>query len=205
MKLQEQLRSAGACEEAREWAEDFTSAQKAWDACERGDWMLWAVGKSIYSDPWTDGRKPLLACALDCALTVKHLWPNKQKDKIGEAVKALRLWIKGKATTDQAVEARRQLDAACDADSAASAAAYDADSAASAAAYAAYAAASAAAYAAYAADAASDASAYASDASAYASYASDAASDASRAKTLAKCAKIVRKHFPKPPTTKGRK
>jgi len=39
------LQSINACGEAIRWASDFDNAQAAWDACERGDWMLWLLGK----------------------------------------------------------------------------------------------------------------------------------------------------------------
>jgi len=28
-----------------EWCEQFPDLQQAWDACERGDWMLWLLGE----------------------------------------------------------------------------------------------------------------------------------------------------------------
>ena len=40
------LKRAGACREAVEWAGQYPTLQAAWDACERGDWMLWWVGLS---------------------------------------------------------------------------------------------------------------------------------------------------------------
>ena len=43
LKLSKVLLRLGACQEAREWAEDFSDGQAAWDACPRGDWMLWLL------------------------------------------------------------------------------------------------------------------------------------------------------------------
>src|SRR5205085_3388088 len=193
------LTSIEACREAVEFAERFDNEQTAWDSCPRGDWMLWLLGRINKSTPWSDGRKPLLGCTLECAETVKHLWPEKQKDKIEEAIATLRRWIAGTATKEEAQAARRSL---CDADAAdaayaADAAAYAADAAdadtadaaadaADAATYAAYAAAYAA-YAAAAADAANAANA-AADA-AYAAY------TAARIKNRKQCAAIILKHF----------
>ncbi len=170
MRFQDKLLRLNACSDAVAWAKGFTSAQEAWDSCERGDWMLWILGRTINCDKWTDGRKPFLSCAMDCAETVKHLWPKSQRKRIGAAMHTLRKWIDGTATTEQATAARHELYAAANAAHAAAAA--DAD-AAYAAAYATCAAAEDATYAAYA---------------------------AARSRNLAKCADIIRKHFTKPPT-----
>ena len=168
------LNGLRACSSAVKYASQFPTLQKAWDACERGDWMLWLVGKQITSKPWSDDRKPLLACALDCAETVSHLWGAETK----RSVDVLRKWIAGDATVKEAQEARRSLYAA-------SAAAADAAYAAAAAA-AAYAAADAA-YAAYAAAAAAAAAAAYADA------------DAARKRNQKQTADIVRRHYPKAP------
>ena len=39
----ERLRKIGACEEACNWADQYTSAQKAWDACDNPSFMRWAL------------------------------------------------------------------------------------------------------------------------------------------------------------------
>jgi hypothetical protein len=103
------LQALGACSEAVEFAEGFNSLDEAWQACERGDWMLWFVGETIGCEPWTEGRKPLLACALDCAETVRYLWSPLQTKAIAAFVSVLRSWIDGKATTEEAREARNGL------------------------------------------------------------------------------------------------
>src|SRR6185312_14287196 len=97
------------CGEAKRWLRDYDDPAKAWAECQRGDWMLWLIGKQITSPPWSDDRKPLTACALDCALTVRHLWPESQREVIGAAVETLQAWCRGAATTDQAKEARQVL------------------------------------------------------------------------------------------------
>ncbi len=35
------------CDEAVRWALRFPTAQEAWDACERGDWMFWLLEKLL--------------------------------------------------------------------------------------------------------------------------------------------------------------
>jgi hypothetical protein len=185
MKLTDKIKQYHPCGEAVKWLSSYDDPQTAWNECQRADWMLWLLGNQITSPPWSEDRKPLLSCCLEMAETVKHLWPVDYKDRIGSAIVALRRWIEGDATIEEAKVARSNLYdyAYADAD-----AAYAADAAAAAAAYvdaadAAYADAADAAYAAYAAYTA-------------ATYAADAAAGS---KSLSVSADIVRKHFPSPP------
>ena len=140
--------------------------------------MLWLLGKWA-GDPESDSRKKLVLATCECA-RLALLYIKKGDTRSLKAIETAEAWARGENGTT--------LD---DVRSAANAAVY-------AAAYAAYAAnatyaAAYAAYAAYAADAA-----YAAADAAYAAYAAYAAADA-RTKILAKCADIVRKHYPKAP------
>jgi len=121
------------CYDAREWLSQQTDPQQAWNDCPRGDWMLWLIGKHIKSEPWSDDRKPFLACCLDCAATVSHLWPAAT----AEAVAALRQWIAGECDVETAKMARLKLWSAAAAAAAYAAYAADADAAAADAAHAA--------------------------------------------------------------------
>jgi hypothetical protein len=40
------LVSLGACRASVEWAKTQPDLETAWATCERGDWMLWLVGKT---------------------------------------------------------------------------------------------------------------------------------------------------------------
>lgn len=46
MNAKELLKKHNACSEAMEWVADRTIAE-AWNACERGDWMLWIAAKIL--------------------------------------------------------------------------------------------------------------------------------------------------------------
>lgn len=46
MKHVERLQAMNACREAVEYASTFSTLQEAWVACERGDWLLWLVGRT---------------------------------------------------------------------------------------------------------------------------------------------------------------
>ena len=164
----ELLESKEACFDAVEWASNYPNFESAWNACHRGDWMLW-----VAAELGADKRKLTLAKGR-CAETVIHLMKDERSVA---AVKASIAYGNGKISEQQLKNAYAAAAAAADdaADAAyAACAAYvaaDADADAYAAYVAAYAADAAAA--AYAADAA-DAAAYAADAAA-AAYAADAA------------------------------
>lgn len=116
--LEKYLKKLGACAEAREWATSYSTLQEVWDACENGSWMLWLVARRAGGEAWSDERKPVLAAALDCAETVKHLWPEKSAAQIADAIGVLRQWVAGTASIEQAKEAReksRDIAAAADA------------------------------------------------------------------------------------------
>jgi len=198
----EPLKEMNACGDALEWCEGYKSLAGAWAVCQRGDWMLWLLGK-LSGKPESDSHKKLVLTACQCArLSLPYV-------KVGElrplrAIEAAEAWARG----DEGIrreDVRKAADAA-DAAAYAAYAAYAADAA-----YAAYAAA-AAADAAYAAASASASAAYAAYAAAYAAYAAADAADAadaayaaapsadtSRISTLEKCADIVRDYYPVAP------
>ena len=105
------------CTEALRFRMQYQTFKEAWQACPRGDWMLW-IAQRVGVDLRTITRAKAL-----CALTVRHLMKDERSIKACEV--ALK-FADGEAT-------REELDAAAD----------DADAAA----YAAYADAAAAAYA----------------------------------------------------------
>jgi hypothetical protein len=217
--IEQKLADIGACGEAREWAAQFPSAQKAWDSCERGDWMLWLCGK-FSNQPESDGRKRLVLCACECARRALPFFEKRRAgdDRVRKCLDTAERWARGEVTADELRDAKRAAHAAADAARAASAVSYAAHAAyaASYAAHAAYAAsyvAADAAYAPYAAYAvsyaahAAYAASYVAADAAYAPYAAYAAADAAaaaaavvaRSSTLRECADIVRKHYPKVP------
>jgi hypothetical protein len=136
----QQLRALGACSEARTWAKPYETLEAAWNACERGDWLLWLAGKLGLD------RKRLVFAACQCARTAL---PRAKDDSVLKCIETTEAWTRGEVTLEQVRTARRGLSFSA----AAYAAAYAAD------AYAAYAAAYSAAYAAAADAAAADAAA----------------------------------------------
>jgi hypothetical protein len=165
------------CREAVEYRKGFDTFRQAWDACPRGDWMLWLASAVRVN-------KRLLTLAKGrCAETVKHLMQDERSVRAVETAIAYGL---GEATDEQLATA---ADAAADAAVAEYYAACAAEYAAEYAAVAAYSAADVAVYAyAYAA---ADAAAYADAAATYAAYSAVAAS-AARTKNQMQTANICR-------------
>jgi len=132
--LNDWCKRVGACEDAVDWvgARDW---KIAWDECERGDWMLWALARLLGEPGWPTGQQIVL-CACDIAETVLEHVPEGD-DRPRFAIDAARRWANGECEL---------ADVEC-AGSAAASARYAAASAASAAASALYA--SYASYAAY--------------------------------------------------------
>lgn len=119
------LQKNEACKGSIEWIEEnnIQSLQDAWNACERGDWLLWMATKLN-----VDKRK-LVLCGALCAHTVVQYM---QDPRSREVVRIALLWGRGKATNAQLVDARTAADdawtdAICAADAAVGAAADAAD------------------------------------------------------------------------------
>jgi len=194
------LRRLHACSEAVIFADGYDSLQQAWDACDRGDWLLWLAAHKCRT---LDQRRKLVFVAAQCARLVLPIYENKHPGdhRMRECLDACEAWSRGEIT-DAALAAARN--AAYTAASAYAYAAADAD-AAVAAADAAFGTSPAArsAYATYAADAAVFASVYSAAAARDAAYtdavfAAVAAADAATKDTLKECAVIVKLYYPKP-------
>src|SRR5690606_26088780 len=199
-----------ACEDAIAWAATQPTPEAAWRTCDRGDWMLFAAGKSgAYGEPWSEQRKPLVLAACACA---RLALPHTKDERVLACIEAAERWCRDQATVSEVCLARHAAAAAHAADAdpdayAAANAAYAAAvgsrgaaraagaCAAGGAALAAVVAVAAAAYAAVAADAAAVAAVGAACAAAAAAAAADAhaayaaayaaAADAARFRVLA--------------------
>ena len=75
MKFQEKLENLNACSNAIDWCKNYSSLQKAWDACERADWSLWIVG-NLSGKPGSQKRKKLVLCACEIARLSLRYVPN---------------------------------------------------------------------------------------------------------------------------------
>ena len=188
----DKLVQLNACREAVEWAKGYPTLTTAWAACDRADWMLWLAGKVCRTLPQ---RKRLVLAACACARTaLRYVKVGEKRPRA--AIRTAERWAHGDRSVSLQDVRSADADAAAAGERAAAYAAYAAAAAAAtSAAYTAY-----EVYAAYAAAAAATSAAYAATSAAYA--ATSAAYAAARTKTLARMAKIVRKHYPAPPRTR---
>lgn len=185
----------GACAGAVEWCRRQPDLATAWQVCERGDWMLWLVGR-LAGPRGHVSRIPVVLAACDCAVLALPVWERRhpRDGRPHEAIRMARLWARGEATLEavqRATETYYVAEAAYTADAANAAYGFDASDAAC---CAAAEAADAVAYAAYAA--------YATWAAAVEAGA-DAAVEAERRRILRECAEIVRRYYPEPPALGG--
>lgn len=193
--LGDRLRDLGACEEVCEWANNYKTSRDAWAACERGNEMLWLLGR-MAGPPESESRRRLVLTTCACARLALPYAPEGE-DRPRVAIETAERW----ARQEEGVTLR---DVQITANAADSAAAYAPTTAATVAAY-------AAAYAAYSAYttlssvatayAACDAAARAATAAAYSAAHSAAtiAAGGAHADHLRKCADIVRAHYADPP------
>lgn len=207
-ELQKQLIKLYACAEAVEWVGDRTLEQ-AWAECERGDYMLWLAGR-VVGDAFSDSRRPLVLAACECArLTLEQIPEGEARPRV--AIETAERWARGEDVSREELQAANAAahTAALAAPTAAnSARAARAAYAAGGVAYA-YAAGAHAAWTAYAAGAVEAAAGTrVADYAANAAGAAEAcvaeanghtAGAAQRAVAFARCAGIVRKHYPAPP------
>ncbi len=98
--LSQLLERIDACGEARAWAKG-KSSKRAWDTCERGDWMIWLLTNSVM----TQDERLLHLLACDIAETVLHLVPAGE-DRPRLAIEAARGFANGTVTREQMAAAR---------------------------------------------------------------------------------------------------
>jgi hypothetical protein len=195
----------GACPEAIRWAEQYPTLPAAWEACERGDWMLWLAGRDAALAQGNDRHVRL--CWAICVIwwELAYPWWYEYGEATGDhrpedAIEALERFCRDPSDAAEAAWAAKAAGAAkaawaAEAAEAAEAAwaaeAADAATAAWAADAADAAEAAKAAWAAEAADAADAAEAAKAAGAARAAEAADAA-DAAKAACLRRIAEIVR-------------
>jgi hypothetical protein len=127
----QQLKSVGACQEAVTWADQFSDMQAVWGNCERGDWLLWLLGR-LSGEPESDKRKQVVFVAAQCAREVLPIFEKRYPDdkRVRECIEACEAYSRGEITMKELRAKRSAADAADDAYAyAASAAASAADAA----------------------------------------------------------------------------
>lgn len=87
------LRKLGACSDAIEWAKGYDSLDAAWTACDRGNWMLWLVGR-VSGKPGNEARRKLALCLCDVVEPALRFVPDGV-DASHIAIDVLGRWARG--------------------------------------------------------------------------------------------------------------
>jgi hypothetical protein len=106
MKVSGRLWRIGACTEGVQWAHDYDDPQVAWDACRRGDWMVWYLSQCCHVD-----RRKLISTVWECV----HKYPVLD-DIIRDALQIAYSWSIGGCDEEVVRLATVSLDAVLDAE-----------------------------------------------------------------------------------------
>jgi hypothetical protein len=94
---QDQLTRLNACEDAVEFARGYATFSEAWQACDRGDWMLWWIAKTVAADRDSLDRKRLVLVACRCArLALQYIDEGEMRHL--RAIETAEAWATGSAT-----------------------------------------------------------------------------------------------------------
>src|SRR5690349_2564974 len=99
MKHIQTLIGLGACASAVNWSRDYIVPQEAWDACERGDWMLWLLGK-LSGPVDSESRRKLVFVAAQCAKEALPIFEKRYPDdkRVRECIEACEAYSRGEIT-----------------------------------------------------------------------------------------------------------
>lgn len=94
----DKLRELDACDPAISWASQYPTAQQAWEACERPDWMIWLIDETGMIE-----KCVLWRAAVRFARLVEHLMEDERSR---HALHVREAWLDGHATDDEMAAAR---------------------------------------------------------------------------------------------------
>ena len=115
MNYIDKIEAMGACKEAVEWLREknYKSLAVAWRYCDRGDWMMWLVGRGEVTE---EMRAAIVLAACDFADLVREHWRPEDKPILAKALKTARKWTEGSVTAEEMrAAARAATDAAANA------------------------------------------------------------------------------------------
>src|SRR3990172_7863694 len=93
----QKIENLGPCAEALHWLRTQSSPEAAWKGCERGDWMLWLVGK-LSGPPDSDSRKLVVTAAVECT---RFVLPYSDDKRVLVCIKTTERYLAGKATLSE--------------------------------------------------------------------------------------------------------
>ena len=87
------LNEMKACGNALKWCNGYESLAEAWAVCQRGDWMLWLLGK-LSGKPESDSHKKLVLIACKCArLSLPYVKEGELRPL--RAIEVTEAWARG--------------------------------------------------------------------------------------------------------------
>jgi len=87
------IKEMGACEDALKWGNQYNTFPEAWAGCERGDWMLWLLGR-LSGKQESDSRKKLVLTACQCArLSLPYVKEGELRPL--KAIETAEKWARG--------------------------------------------------------------------------------------------------------------
>src|SRR3990167_7435014 len=85
------------CCDGYKYSLQFDDPQKWWSGFERGDWMLWVIGKAA-GLPESESRKKLVLCACQCARMALP-YVMKGENRPLAAIESAEKWARGENVT----------------------------------------------------------------------------------------------------------
>ena len=101
------LRKLGACPDAVAFSDKHETPQAAWDACPRGDWSLWLLGR-LAGPVDSDSRKKLVGVCAEIAELVLPIFEKRYPDdrRVRECIETCKRYAAGNATIEEVRKAR---------------------------------------------------------------------------------------------------
>jgi len=102
------LRSMCACEEAILWVESASDQgpDALWDACPRGDWLLWYAWHADVDGYADVDQRTLVIAAYVCVRLALRYVPGGEDDLL-RAIETAEAWARGEATIEPVITAAR--------------------------------------------------------------------------------------------------
>ena len=176
-----ELLPENACVEALAWARTTPDPTTAWKECKRGDWMLWLLSRFVGKRGSAKHRK-LVLCCCNIVVSARPLTKGEALKELDKCLRTVRSWARGRgATLHDILDLDNYFDAYVGSTAVYANNAFEC----------AVAVASSYEY---------DAAEKAGDTSIADSLTADAARYDAYERALARCANIVRRYYPHPPT-----
>ena len=100
----EKLKEMGAGPEMLKWFAACPTLQEAWDACKRGDWMLWCIGQGDAGEAGSPEHRKLVLLACACErLALLYVQPGDES--LLKDIELTEAWAREEVSLDQVRDA----------------------------------------------------------------------------------------------------